>query len=63
MKMAGLMMSKMASSAAVPMNPYQQPAGFDFRKAFTVSVHGFRGVARIVEQFDELAKQIEAEQP
>jgi hypothetical protein len=46
----------------VPSWP-QQPAGFDYRNSCTISAHGFVGAARIVERFDELAKQIEAEQP
>ena len=62
MKMAGLMMARMAAPAAYPAYQ-QQPVGVNYHKAVTVSAHGFVGAARIIERFDELASRIEAEQP
>lgn len=43
--------------------PYQQPAGFDFRKACSVTVQNFSSLAKIIEQYDELTRQIESERP
>lgn len=62
MKMAGLMMARMVAPTAYPPYP-QQPAGVHYHKSVAVSAHGFVGASRIIERFDELASQIEAEQP
>ena len=43
--------------------PFQQQAGFDFRKSSTVTVQSFQGLAKIIEQYDELTRQIESERP
>jgi hypothetical protein len=61
MKAAMTMFSK--AIPAMGSSPFQQPAGFDFRKGTTVTVQTFQGLAKIIEQYDELTKQIEAERP
>lgn len=52
---------------AIPMNSAAfysgQQAGFDFRKAATVTVSNFAALAYIIEKYDELTWQIEAERP
>ena len=59
----GKMLSQVVGKlTAIPMNPGQQ-AGFDFRKAVTVTVSNFAALAYIIEQYDELTRQIEAERP
>lgn len=63
MKMASQIMGKMGQVALAHPVGYQQPSGFDWRKSATVSVSNFSGVAKILEQFDELTQQIDAEQP
>jgi hypothetical protein len=40
---------------------YGPPAGFDFRKQITVSVHNFAALAAIIGRFDELTTDIEHE--
>jgi hypothetical protein len=37
--------------------------GFDFRKSATITINHFSGIAKVIAQFDELTKQIEAERP
>jgi hypothetical protein len=38
---------------------YSPPAGFNFTKQTTVSVRDFRGLAGIIEKFDNLVHEIE----
>ena len=65
MKQAAELMSKglRVMAPAVPMFPSYALAGFDFRKGITVTVQSFSGLAKIIEQYDELTRQIEAERP
>jgi hypothetical protein len=66
MQQAAELMGHMGRVAtAVPHYPMypQQPSGFDFRKSAQVTVQSFGGLAHIVEQFEELTRKIEAEQP
>jgi len=57
----GLMTRVLNAPMARPMVFMGQPAGFDFRKEITVSVHGFAGLAGIIERFDSLVSDIETE--
>lgn len=63
----GKMLSQVVGKlTAIPMNSgafYPEQAGFDFRKAATVTVSNFAALAKIIEQYDELTRQIEAERP
>jgi hypothetical protein len=52
----------MPSPGAIAM-PYAQPSGFDFRKQVAVTVPSFSGLAKIIEQYDQLTQQIELERP
>lgn len=63
MKMIGQIMGKMDKVAISHPLGFQQPAGFDFRRAATISVHHFAGLAKIISQYDELTQQIESERP
>lgn len=54
--------TKLPSATGAYAFPGQQ-AGFDFRKAATVTVSNFAALAKIIEQYDELTRQIEAERP
>ena len=65
MKQAAELMSRgvRALTPAAPMFPSYTPAGFDFRKGTTITVQSFAGLAKIIEQYDELTRQIEAERP
>ena len=60
MKMAAQLMNSMVRPPAMM---YQQPDGFDFRKACTVTVSSFVALSGIFGQFDELVKQIEERNP
>ena len=62
MKIAALMMARMAATGRHSATSSNQP-GLIIKNQSTVSAHGFVGAARIIERFDELASQIEAEQP
>jgi len=63
-KMMAQMVGKLTAPMMQPAAFYPgQHAGFDFRKAATVTVSSFAALAKIIEQFDELTRQIEAERP
>ena len=55
------MLNTMALPMINPMRPFLPPGGLEMRRAVIVTAGSFAGVAGILEEFDQLIKEIELE--
>jgi hypothetical protein len=58
--MMGLAQQMQPGPVIIP-SPYALPTGLDFRKSASITASSFATLAKIVEQFEQLTREIELE--